>query len=220
MISALATVAAGASDDLPTEGVAGWSVDVMERLGGPGAGLVIAAENLFPPLPSEVILPLAGFTASRGDFTLAEALIWTTVGSVVGAVMLYVLGALFGRDRMRNWALHTPLVKLSDVDRAEAWFVRHGYKAVFFGRMVPIFRSFISIPAGIERMPVVAFLLLTTAGSAIWNAIFVLAGYWLGENWADVEPYAGTLQVIVIGAVLLGVAYYVVSRLVRTHRPG
>jgi membrane protein DedA with SNARE-associated domain len=216
MISA---VASDASDNVPTDGVAGWSVDVMERLGGPGAGLVIAAENLFPPLPSEVILPLAGFTASRGDFTLAEALIWTTIGSVVGAMMLYALGALFGRDRMRNWALHMPLIKLTDVDRAEAWFARHGYKAVFFGRMVPIFRSFISIPAGIERMPVVMFLLLTTAGSAIWNAIFVLAGYWLGENWADVEPYAGALQVMVIGAVLLGVAYYVVSRLVRSQRP-
>jgi len=222
MISALAAtrVAAASGDGTPTEGVAGWSVDVMERLGGPGAGLVIAAENLFPPLPSEVILPLAGFTASRGDFTLAEALIWTTIGSAVGALLLYLIGAAFGRDRMRSWAIHMPLVKLHDVDRAEAWFARHGYQAVFLGRMVPIFRSFISIPAGIERMPVVTFLLLTTAGSAIWNAVFVLAGFWLGENWADVEPYAGTLQVVVIGAVLLAVGYYVVSRLVRAKRPG
>lgn len=219
MIAVVAALTSDASDKVPTGGVAGWSVDVMERLGGPGAGLVIAVENLFPPLPSEVILPLAGFTASRGDFTLAEALIWTTIGSVVGAIVLYALGAAFGRDRMRSWALHMPLIKLTDVDRAEAWFVRHGYKAVFFGRMVPIFRSFISIPAGIERMSIALFLLLTAAGSAIWNAIFVLAGYWLGENWADVEPYAATLQVVVIGAVLLGVAYYVVSRLVRSQRP-
>jgi membrane protein DedA with SNARE-associated domain len=211
-------LAAAGNDEAELTGVAGWAVDLMERLGGPGAGLAIALENLFPPLPSEVILPLAGFTASRGEFTLVEALLWTTLGSLVGAVMLYWLGALFGRARMRAVATRMPLVKVDDVDRAEEWFVRHGSAAVFFGRMVPIFRSFISIPAGIERMPFLTFVLLTTAGSAIWNTTFVLAGYQLGEQWHRVEQYVGTFQSVVIAAVVLATGYFVVSRVVRARR--
>ncbi|QSR32971.1 hypothetical protein CFI00_21200 [Nocardioides sp. S5] len=184
----------------------------MERLGPVGAAVVIAAENLFPPLPSEVILPLAGFTASQGSFTLAEALIWTTVGSVVGASLLYALGVLFGRDRMYWVWERLPLTKTSDLERTEEWFARHGRKAVFFGRMVPIFRSLISVPAGIERMPIWQFLGLTLAGSAIWNTIFVLAGYYLGEQWHVVETYAGTFQKLVIFTVASAVAWWVLLR--------
>ena len=196
-------------------GIAAWAVDLMERLGAPGAGLAVALENLFPPLPSEVILPLAGFTASQGDMSLLAALFWTTAGSVVGALALYVIGALVGRDRVRAIAARLPLVRVHDIDRTEAWFARHGAKAVFLGRMIPIFRSLISVPAGVERMPVPTFLALTTAGSLIWNTVFVLAGYQLGESWWRVEAYAGALQKIVIGAVLLLLVWFVVSRLRR-----
>jgi membrane protein DedA with SNARE-associated domain len=199
-------------------GIAGWAVDLMETLGGPGAGLAIALENLFPPLPSEVILPLAGFTASRGSFTLVEVLVWTTLGSVVGALVLYGLGGWLGRDRLRRIIARIPLMRLSDVDKAEAWFDRHGYKAVFFGRMIPIFRSLISIPAGVERMNIIRFTLLTTAGSLIWNAIFVLAGFYLGENWSAVELYADVLQKIVIVAVVAAVGLFVVLRVRRLRR--
>ena len=198
-------------------GVAGWAVDIMERLGGPGAGLVIALENLFPPLPSEVILPLAGFTASQGTFTLQGAILWTTLGSFVGALALYSLGAALGRERFRAIWGRLPLVNMEDLDRSEAWFDRHGRKAVFFGRMIPIFRSLISIPAGIERMALPVFLALTLAGSLIWNTIFVLAGYQLGENWHLVEGYAGILQKVVIVVVALAVGWFVVQR-VRTLR--
>lgn len=194
-------------------GIAGWAVELMERLGGLGAGIAIALENLFPPLPSEVILPLAGFTASRGRFSLAEVLLWTTLGSVVGALALYGFGVALGRDRLRRIVDRLPLVRLSDLDRTEAWFARHGDKAVFFGRMIPIFRSLISIPAGVERMPLGRFTLLTTAGSLLWNTVFVLAGYFLGENWHRVEDYAGVLQKLVIVGVLAGVSVWLVLRL-------
>ncbi|HSP61329.1 MAG TPA: DedA family protein [Ornithinimicrobium sp.] len=189
----------------------------MERLGGPGAGLVIALENLFPPLPSEVILPLAGFTASQGTFTVGGAIFWTTTGSVVGALALYVLGAVFGRARFRALWSRLPLVSLEDLDRTEAWFGRHGTKAVFFGRMVPIFRSLISVPAGIERRPVLLFITLTTAGSLLWNTLIVVAGYQLGENWHVVEDYAGVFQRIVILAVVVAVGWFVVSRVRATR---
>ncbi len=141
-----------AASQLPAGGVAGWAADLTESLGAVGAGVAIALENLFPPLPSEVILPLAGFAAARGDLSLAAVLWWTTAGSVAGALALYALGALLGRERMVASAARIPLVKVSDIQRAEAWFARHGTKAVFFGRMIPLFRSMISVPAGIERM--------------------------------------------------------------------
>ncbi|MFC7585921.1 DedA family protein [Nonomuraea antimicrobica] len=125
-----------------------WLVGLMESLGALGAGIAIALENLFPPLPSEVILPLAGFTASKGSMDLLDVLIFTTLGSVVGALALYGVGALLGRERTLAIAAKLPLVKISDIEKTEAWFQRHGRKTVFFGRMIPIFRSLISVPAG------------------------------------------------------------------------
>ena len=192
-------------------GVAGWAVGIMETLGGPGAGLVVALENLFPPIPSEIILPLAGFTAAQGS-------LWTTAGSVVGALVLYELGRVVGRDRVKHLAGRLPLVNENDIDVAERWFVRHGPKAVFFGRMLPIIRSAISVPAGVERMPLLQFLAYTLAGSAIWNTIFIVAGYQLGERWTEVEQYAEILQYVVIAVAVLLLGWFVVSRVVRRQR--
>jgi membrane protein DedA with SNARE-associated domain len=216
--AAAAGTASSEGDELT--GVAGWAVDLMEKLGGPGAGIAIAAENLFPPIPSEIILPLAGFTASQGSFTIAEAIFWTTAGSVVGALMMYALGAALGRRRMYAVWERLPLVKVSDLEKCEDWFARHGTKAVFFGRMVPIFRSLISVPAGVERMPLTIFLVLTTLGSLIWNSVFVLAGYQLGEQWERVDPYVSTFQKIVIAAVVLFVCWWVLQRVrsIRANR--
>ncbi|AQZ62656.1 hypothetical protein BKM31_15370 [[Actinomadura] parvosata subsp. kistnae] len=190
-----------------------WLIGLMESLGAVGAGLAIALENLFPPLPSEVILPLAGFTASKGNMDLLDVLVCTTLGSVVGALALYWVGALLGRERTLAIASKLPLVKITDIEKTEAFFQRHGRKTVFFGRMIPIFRSLISIPAGVERMPLPIFLLLTTAGSLIWNTAFVMAGYLLGDNWHLVETYAGIGSKVVLGLVALAVVVFVVVRL-------
>ncbi|OOL32088.1 membrane protein [Rhodococcus rhodochrous] len=211
----LAAIPADAA--VPTEGLAGWALSLMDRLGGVGAGIAIALENFFPPLPSEVILPLAGFAASLGSFTLFGALFWTTLGSLAGALGLYAAGRGVGPDRIRRIVDRLPLVDVADLDRTTAWFERHGSKAVFFGRMVPLFRSLISIPAGVTRMPAWRFVLFTTAGSLVWNTIFVLAGYGLGANWARVEPYAAVFQNIVIAAVVLFLGYAIVKR-VRKRR--
>jgi len=196
----------------PTGGVAGWAIDLMERLGAPGAGLAVALENLFPPLPSEVILPLAGFAASRGDLGLVSAIVFTTLGSLVGALALYGVGAGLGRDRTRAVAGKLPLMKLEDVDKAEAWFDRHGPKAVLIGRLVPVVRSLISVPAGVERMPVVLFGLLTAFGSLIWNSLLIVAGYQLGERWHVVESSVGVFQWVVIAGAVAAVAWFVVVK--------
>jgi len=192
--------------------LADWSVSLMDVIGPAGAAAAIAMENLFPPLPSEVILPMAGLAASRGSFTLFEALAWTTAGSIVGALLLYGIGMWFGVERLRWITAKVPLMHPEDVDRTVAWFGRHGGKAVFFGRMIPIFRSLISIPAGVARMPVWRFVLLTAAGSLVWNTIFVGAGFFLGESWHVVEQYADILQYLVIAAVVIGVAWFVFVR--------
>jgi len=187
-------------------------VSLMDVIGAPGAGIAIATENLFPPLPSEVILPMAGLAASRGSFSLVEALVWTTAGSVVGAFLLYGIGAWLGLGRLRAIAARVPLLHVEDIDRTVAWFSRHGGKAVFFGRMIPIFRSLISIPAGLVRMPLWRFGLLTLAGSAVWNTVFVLAGFFLGESWHVVETYADILQYVVIVGTVAGVGWFLVTR--------
>jgi len=199
------------ADQLNT--IAAWAVALMEQLGVVGAALAIALENLFPPIPSEVILPLAGFTASHGRFGIVEVLVATTIGSLAGALALYGIGALLGRDRLRAIVARLPLLKLSDVDRAEGWFARYGSLAVFLGRMVPIVRSLISIPAGVERMGLVRFVVLTTLGSGLWNTVFVVAGYTLGENWGVVESYADVFQKLVIGVVVVAVVVFVIRRL-------
>lgn len=209
-----------ATDNL--NAVAQWAVGLMEALGEPGVAIAIALENLFPPLPSEVILPLAGFTASQGAMNLIGAIIWTTVGSVVGAIALYLIGAWLGRDRMHRLLVKVPLVSVEDANRTEAWFDKHGKKTVFFGRMIPIFRSLISIPAGVTRMPMLVFIPLTAAGSLIWNTLFILAGFYLGENWNVVEEYAGFVQNAVIAIVLIAIVVFVWRRVyvLRERRRG
>lgn len=197
----------------PPDGVAGWAIELMEALGEPGAAIAVALENLFPPIPSEVILPLAGFAASRGELNLCAAIAWTTIGSVTGALILYGLGALFGRDRLLAVVERMPLVRIADLAKAEAWFARHGAATVFLGRMVPLFRSAISVPAGLERMRLPTFTLLTTLGSLVWNTLFVVAGYLLGENWRLVERYVDPLSVIVLVGCAAATAAWVAVRI-------
>lgn len=193
-------------------GIAGWAVDVMETLGGFGAFLLIGLENLFPPLPSEIILPLAGFTASVGTLGLVEMIIWCTAGSVVGAWALYGVGAALGRERTRRIMGALPLVNVDDIVRTEAWFDRHGKWTVFLGRMIPIFRSLISIPAGVTRMRLAGFTALTLGGSLIWNTILIGAGYALGENWHVVEDWVGTFSTVVAIIVLALLIWWVARR--------
>jgi membrane protein DedA with SNARE-associated domain len=195
-----------------------WINGLMDSLGAPGAGLAVALENLFPPIPSEVILPLAGFGSSTGRMNLLAALLWTVAGSVVGALALYGVGALLGRERTVAVASRLPLVKVADIERTEAWFRRHGTKAVFFGRMIPVFRSLISVPAGVERMPLPVFTALTTLGSAIWNTVFVLAGYLLGDNWSQVTTVVSAYSKLVLGAAALAVLAFALVRLLRPGR--
>jgi membrane protein DedA with SNARE-associated domain len=174
--------------------VLGFVSWMMHTLGYVGLVLLMFLENVFPPIPSELIMPLAGYTAARGELSIVGVIIAGTVGSVLGALPLYWLGYHVGADRLKAMARRYGrwfAVSPEEIDRASAWFERHGRWVVFFGRLVPGVRSLISIPAGIHRMRLPGFLLFTTLGSAVWTAILALLGYELGVHFTQVERYLG-----------------------------
>jgi membrane protein DedA with SNARE-associated domain len=199
-------------------GLAEWVAGVVDQLGYVGLLLLVALENLFPPLPSELILPLAGFLVgqARMDFLLAFA--FATAGSVLGAVLLYGIGALVGEDRIRRWVRRIPLLEERDVDIGQRWFARHGGKAVFFGRLVPIVRSVISLPAGLERMPMWRFVVFTTAGSALWNLLLIGGGWYLGDRWEEIRPWISRYEIVVIVVVAIAFVAFVAYRFRRWRR--
>lgn len=195
-----------------------WVVSLMEVLGGPGVGIAILLENLFPPIPSEVVLPLAGFTVSVGELNVFSAFLWATAGSVVGAFLLYWLGAGIGADRLRRIAGRMWLVEAEDVDKALHWFDRYGQWSVFFGRLVPGVRSLISIPAGVDRMHPLKFGLLTLAGSGLWNGVLIGLGMWLGESYDVVSGYIDQYSTVVYVLLAVALVAVFVFLLVRARR--
>jgi membrane protein DedA with SNARE-associated domain len=202
-----------ATSESELSGLAGWVLDVIDALGALGVGALVALENLFPPLPSEVVLPLAGFLSGQGRMSFAAVLLAATAGSVAGALVLYWAGAGIGVERLRRVADRVPLMDASDVDKAQGWFVRHGRTAVLVGRLVPGVRSLISIPAGVARMPMVPFLVFTAIGSGVYNALLVGLGHQLGSRWTSVEQYSDAINVGVYAALALGLLLAVVRRL-------
>lgn len=195
-----------------------WAVSTMETLGGPGVALLIFLENVFPPIPSEVILPLAGVAAGREGYTFLGMLLFSLVGSLAGAWLLYGVGRLLGPERLRVLFIRLPLVNVEDYDKTVDWMDKHGTKGVFFGRMVPGVRSLISIPAGMYAMPLLKFSLLTLAGSAIWNTLFITFGYTLGSNWHVIEPYTDVISKVVYVVIILVVLWTGVKLVLRERR--
>ena len=202
------------------DGLTGWVTDVVDALGYVGVAFLVALESVFPPIPSEIVLPLAGFVAGRGDASLIGMIAAATVGSVVGAWVLYGVSALIGHDRLHRFVdKHGKWfgVSTDEVARAEAWFDRRSSFAVMAGRCVPLIRSLVSIPAGFRRMEAVRFTVLTAIGSAVWNAALIGAGAALGDNWEEVGAYVSLLQYAVIAAVI-GVFGWWVWNKIRARR--
>ena len=198
-------------------GLADWVTDVIDRLGYVGVALLVFLENLFPPIPSEIVLPFAGFVASDAESIpkLIGMIVAATIGSLTGALVLYGIAAWIGRERLTRflvrygkWLQLTP----DDVARAERWFDKRAVLAVLVGRCVPLIRSVVSIPAGFRRMPLTTFVLYTVIGSAIWNTVLIGAGYLLREQWEDVEPIMSWFQYVVIAAVVVAVVWFVWTR--------
>ena len=198
--------------------LASWVQDVIERLGAVGVALLVILENVFPPIPSEIVLPFAGFVAQRGDGSVVVMIFAATVGAVVGALVLYGIAAVIGPERLAAFVARFGRwfgVKPADLVRAEQWFDRHAVAAVLLGRCVPLIRSIVSIPAGFRRMAITPFLLYTALGSLVWNTALIGAGAILGNQWERVEPYVATLQWVVVAAVALLVLRFVFGKLRR-----
>ncbi|ALL74482.1 membrane protein [Pseudonocardia sp. EC080610-09] len=200
-------------------GVTQWVFDIVDRLGAAGIGLLIFLENVIPPIPSEVILPLGGFRASTGAMDPIGVWAAATIGAVAGALVLYALGSWLGFERVhalagKRWFV---LSSQKDLEKGLVLFERYGSWFVLGGRCIPIVRSLISIPAGIAGMPLSRFTALSTLGSAVWNALFVYLGFALGERWEVVEGYMSPISkvVAVAGALVL---VWLVWRKVRQRR--
>ncbi|WML38195.1 DedA family protein [Neobacillus sp. OS1-2] len=183
-----------------------WITETMDTYGYLGIFLLIAVENIFPPIPSEVILTFGGFMTTTTHMSIFGVIAVSTVGSVAGAVVLYRIGLLLDTNRLERivdkWGHILRLTK-KDIHKAIAWFQRFGVWAVFFGRLIPLIRSLISIPAGMARMNMGTFLLFTTMGTLIWNTILVNAGAAVGASWDDITRYMDVYSNVVY--LILGV---------------
>ena len=197
--------------------VSAWVLVIMAKFGYLGIIFAMFAENVFPPIPSELIMPAAGFAVARGDLNLILVILAGTLGSVFGALPLYYLGRLLNEDRLmvftQKYGKYV-FVKPSDIQSSSVWFDKHGSKAVFFGRMLPGIRSFISIPAGMSKMPILPFLAFTALGSSIWTSLLTVAGYYFGENYEVIEtmlaPYSKGFLLL---AVVIIIAWFMKRRL-------
>jgi len=197
------------------EGIAAWVTNIMNSLGYPGIAFLMFAENLFPPIPSELIMPLAGFNIAQQNMAWLPAIAAGTVGTIAGALPWYYIGKVFNAQRLGAWCdRYGKWLGLSsaDINKSVAWFNRHGTKAVFFGRLVPGIRTLISLPAGIEGMALPTFLLYSTAGTAIWVTFLTVIGYALGESYSDVEQYIAPLSKIALGIVVVALIIFLVRK--------
>ncbi|MDN3563303.1 DedA family protein [Paeniroseomonas aquatica] len=197
-----------------------WIVGLVEQGGYLGIALLMLAENLFPPIPSELIMPLAGFSAAQGKLDVVLVVLSGTVGSVLGALAWYCLGRWLGPDRLRRFAdRHGRWLTLSpvEVDRARAAFARWGVPAVFAGRLVPAVRTLISVPAGIAAMGLGRFLVWTTLGTALWAIFLAGLGYLLQEQYQAVASWVNPVSNAVVGALVLVYVYRVVT--FRSQKP-
>ena len=185
--------------------LATWVQDVIEQLGYVGVALLVVAENVFPPIPSEIVLPFAGFVAQRGSESVVIMILAATVGSVGGALIMYGIAAVIGDKRLHAFTRRFgKWVQIREVDltRAEEWFDRHATSAVLVGRCVPLIRSVVSIPAGFRRMKLIPYIAYTFAGSLVWNILLIGSGALLGDNWERVGSYVGVFQWVVIALVI------------------
>lgn len=201
-----------------------WIEEIMEAYGYLGITMLIALENLFPPIPSEVILTFGGFMTTKTSLSIAGVITSATVGSVAGAVCLYGIGRLLSTDRLESIiARYGKVLRLKpeDVRKAQDWFNRYGMWAVFLGRLVPLVRSLISIPAGCAKMKLLPFLLLTTLGSLVWNTTLVYVGAAVGNSWDTVVHYMDIYSNFVYALLALSLAVFafvfVRRRMVKTH---
>ena len=192
-----------------------WVMQVISSTGYVGIVFLMFAENVFPPIPSEVIIPLAGFMVSEGRFSFIGVVVAGTLGSVLGSLPFYFVGRKIKEERLREWTRKYGrwlTISVEDIDAAKGWFEKYGGWTVFFCRLIPGIRSVISLPAGIEQMNPLAFILWSAAGMALWTTVLTTAGYMLRSNFEKVENYLDPVAYVIIGILIVGYIYRVTRR--------
>ena len=188
-----------------------WIISIMEQLGYFGIALLMFLDNVFPPSPSEVIMPSAGFAASKGQLLLSGVIIAGSFGSLLAAALLYWVGRKIPNQSIFNWVDRYGkylFIKSEDVKKALDWFEKYGHRVVFFGRMVPAVRSLISIPAGMSHMPFWKFMLYSSVGTIIWTTFLACVGYYFGNNIELMQQIFSRVGYVIITIVLILVAYF------------
>lgn len=188
-----------------------WIISIMEQLGYFGIALLMFLDNVFPPIPSEVIMPSAGFAASKGQLLLSGVIIAGSIGSLVATALLYWVGRKIPNQSIFNWVDRYGkylFIKSEDVKKALDWFEKYGHRVVFFGRMVPAVRSLISIPAGMSHMPFWKFMLYSSVGTIIWTTFLACVGYYFGNNIELMQQIFSRVGYVIIIIVLILVAYF------------
>ncbi len=211
----LGLLAGASSGDEELSGILGFATRIIQALSEWGVGLLTLIETVFPPIPSEVILPLAGFLSSQGDMNIILVFVTATLGGYLGALLLYWLGRAYGEERTITLLSKIPLMEREDFEKSTRWFRAHGRRSIFFGRLIPGVRSLISLPAGSTRMPIITFSVFTLAGTALWNALLIGLGAALGSQYELIDRYSSILDAIIIGLVLVGIVLLLVRRVKR-----
>ncbi|EAC8105435.1 alkaline phosphatase [Listeria monocytogenes] len=200
-----------------------WITSIMADFGYIGIFVLIMVENLFPPIPSEIILTFGGFMTTVTSLNVVMVIIVATLGSVVGAILLYKVASYFGKERLTKIVLKYGRIlrlKESDIERAESFFLKYGSWAVFLCRMIPLIRSLISIPAGMTKMKMSKFLILTTAGSLLWNTVLIGLGAMLGESWSEIVVFMDSFSTIIYSIiailVVVGLGFFFRARFKKT----
>ena len=191
--------------------------DLVLSLGYPGLFLLIVLESTMVPIPSLLVMPFAGFLASRGDFSLPVILVINSAGALVGSSLSYWLGAAGGKPLLLRYGKYM-FIRPKDIEKTEAYFAKHGGKTIFIGRFLPVVRHLISIPAGIARMPLPQFLTLTFLGASIWGGGLMILGYQLGSNWESIAGKAKRVDLVIAGLIVLAIVAVVVKFVLRRRR--
>ena len=198
-----------------------WITGLMSSLGYVGIALLMFLENLFPPIPSELIMPLAGFTVSKGEMELVPAIAAGVIGTMLGALPWYYVGKIAGETRIRQWLDRYGKwigISVEDIDKSKHWFYRHGTKAVFLGRLIPGIRTIISVPAGFSGMAMPQFLIYSTLGTLAWVGLLTGAGYLLGDNYEQVDGYLEPVSKLVLAGLLIAFGTWLALKLKKRQK--
>ncbi|MCH7314882.1 DedA family protein [Acinetobacter sp. ANC 3882] len=196
-------------------GLEEWVLSATEKLGYLGIALLMFLDNVFPPIPSEIIMPTAGYTASKGELTLIGVIIAGSVGSILAAMLLYWVGRKVPQQRLFNFIERYGKylrIQVADLEKALTWFNKHGHRIVFFGRMIPAVRSLISIPAGMSRMPFAKFMFYSIAGTVIWTSFLAYLGFHFSENQALMSAIMQRISYLILAIVILYIAWWALKK--------